>query len=352
MNRTIENNIFGYSPIGAIRFTHIPPEIKISILYLENAGGGVVGEEEVGREDMEGDEGNRDEIQLINGALILCSKDETSNLCNKKLENEKILIIEPNSDIIKNSDYYYIDYQYIVVEEISNSDNPGAQTPDTSDISGTTDSPTNDQNQDTTGDTSGDSSRLLDGGRQNGLGSPSSEPKMNYGRTNRLKFILCHEFCATCEELGSNDNDQKCETCLPDYQYNYLAYFSDEIEEKIKNICVPEDYYYDETDKVLKKCNSTTYFFLIDKNTQRKFCYKKGEDNDSPCPEEYSFFNEENNECVDCHNSDDYFFYIDIEDNKEKCLKKEANNKCPSLYPLYKEINHQCISKIDDCTYI
>ena len=39
MNRIIENNIFGYSPIGAIRFTHIPSEIKILILNSENADG-------------------------------------------------------------------------------------------------------------------------------------------------------------------------------------------------------------------------------------------------------------------------------------------------------------------------
>ena len=39
MNRIIENNIFGYSPIGKIRFTHISSEIKILILNSENADG-------------------------------------------------------------------------------------------------------------------------------------------------------------------------------------------------------------------------------------------------------------------------------------------------------------------------
>lgn len=166
-----------------------------------------------------------------------------------------MLIIEPNNELIKNSDYYYIDYQYMVVEGISNSDNGDEPTPDTSD------SPTSDDNQDTTGDTSGDSSRLLDGGRPNGLGSTSSNPKIYYGRTNRLKFKLCYEFCETCYELGTYNNNQKCETCLFDYQFNYLANFFDDLEEEIKKICVPKDYYYDETDKLLKKCDSTTYFF-------------------------------------------------------------------------------------------
>ena len=37
------------------------------------------------------------------------------------------------------------------------------------------------------------------------------------GRTNILKFKLCHNYCGTCIEFGLNNNEQRCETCKEEY---------------------------------------------------------------------------------------------------------------------------------------
>ena len=144
-------------------------------------------------------------------------------------------------EIIKTSKYYYIDYQYMAI----NFDD-------------------------------------------------DEEEEPYYGRTNRLKFKLCHDYCEKCYELGTSHKDQKCLSCLPEYQYNYL-YFSDKADEK-KKICVPKDYYYNSENDEMALCNSTNYFYI---NTN----------------------------------------------NKKICFKTEVNNLCPSSYPIYDEINHNCYSK-------
>jgi hypothetical protein len=59
-----------------------------------------------------------------------------------------------------------------------------------------------------------------------------------HGRINRLKFKLCHDYCETCYELSKSNDDQKCLSCLPEYQYDYL-YFSNRSKEN-PNLCVPE----------------------------------------------------------------------------------------------------------------
>ena len=57
-----------------------------------------------------------------------------------------------------------------------------------------------------------------------------------YGRTNKLSFKLCHDYCSECYELGNSINSQKCESCLPDYSYDYWNYFN----KTFKSNCVPE----------------------------------------------------------------------------------------------------------------
>ena len=42
-----------------------------------------------------------------------------------------------------------------------------------------------------------------------------------YERINRLIFRLCHNFCETCKELGYSNDNQKCLTCLSEYNYDY-----------------------------------------------------------------------------------------------------------------------------------
>ena len=102
----LENNIFGYSPLEAIKFTYIPEEIKMFIINLDYIEDGY-------------DEKEDDKIQ-IKEPYIFCSDNEESKLCNNDHVFEYELLIEQNKELIKNSQYYFIEYQYIVKEIISN----------------------------------------------------------------------------------------------------------------------------------------------------------------------------------------------------------------------------------------
>ena len=42
-----------------------------------------------------------------------------------------------------------------------------------------------------------------------------------YGRTIKLSFKLCHDYCNTCNEIGYDINHQKCVTCLSEYTFDY-----------------------------------------------------------------------------------------------------------------------------------
>ena len=65
-------------------------------------------------------------------------------------------------------------------------------------------------------------------------GSNYYQAKTLDGRTNILKFKLCHKYCIECKEFGLNDNDQKCINCKEDYTYDYLSYVN-----RFTNSCVP-----------------------------------------------------------------------------------------------------------------
>ena len=220
-NFTIKNNIFDFIPIKSIRFTFIPNEIKIFIHYLENG---------LRERNIEEEEEKENKI-LIQTPYILCSSSEEREFCDNNFGVEYELIFEQNKSLIKNSQYYYIDYQYIIddiyyfyiFEE--------------------------------------------------GYDLNYLEPKIYYGRTNRLKFKLCHDYCETCYELGISKDDQKCQTCLPEYQYDYL-YLSNRAEEN-PNICVPEGYYYNTNERKLYLCDSTENFFYINTTNNKKICFKK-----------------------------------------------------------------------------
>ena len=42
-----------------------------------------------------------------------------------------------------------------------------------------------------------------------------------FGRTNKLSFKLCHDYCNTCYEIGVDINHQNCVSCLEQYTYDY-----------------------------------------------------------------------------------------------------------------------------------
>ena len=119
--------------------------------------------------------------------------------------------VKQNKNLIKTSNYYYIDYQYIVKDP--------------------------------------------------------KDGEQYYGRTNRLKFKLCHDYCETCYELGTSDNDQKCLSCLSEYQYDYFYFTQKNNNNELLN-CVPEKYYNNGNN--LAQCdeeNTKHYFNLTNNKT-------------------------------------------------------------------------------------
>ena len=41
------------------------------------------------------------------------------------------------------------------------------------------------------------------------------------GKSIKMEFKLCHEYCETCQILGISIHNQYCVTCLPQYRYDY-----------------------------------------------------------------------------------------------------------------------------------
>ena len=123
-------------------------------------------------------------------------------------------LIEENENLIKTSQYYYIDYQYYVA--FINTDEYGNPPIDSTD-------------------------EEIQNGKLSRLNIKSFS-NIYRGRINRLKFKLCHEYCETCKKLGTNNNDQKCTSCLPEYQYNYFYFINSPLYNP--EVCFPENYYY------------------------------------------------------------------------------------------------------------
>ena len=107
-------------------------------------------------------------------------------------------------------------------------------------------------------------------------------PKVYYGRINRLQFKLCNDFCETCYELGISENNPKCLSCLPKYQYDYWYYFNNTL-----GNCVSEVYYYDKENNSLVLCNLVEYKFFYYIINNKKICFKK----EYECPSSFPFFN-------------------------------------------------------------
>ena len=230
-NLTIENNIFGYVPLTFVKIISFPEEIKINQVL----------------------NGNESPFDL-NNPFIGCF----TNMNNDDCSDYVYFKIEQNDKLMKTSQYYYIDYQYIVTEgqAISNEENMQA-------------------------------GRILE---FPGLTS-------YYGRTNRVKFKLCHEYCETCYELSSSNEEQKCESCLPEYQYDYF-YFSNKPEFNPEKICVPYGYYYDIEYGELEKCIPSENDYYLNKTDNKTICFKNNENN--RCPYPYEVYNETTRECFYC----------------------------------------------------
>ena len=105
-----------------------------------------------------------------------------------------------------------------------------------------------------------------------------------YGRTNKVKFKLCHDYCGSCYKIGTDINDQKCESCLEDYQYDYPKILTPN--------CVPEKYYKNSDDEIVPFTQGNPKHFT--NLTTNKTIYFK---NDLFCPDEYPFLIINTNEC-------------------------------------------------------
>ena len=108
--------------------------------------------------------------------------------------------------------------------------------------------------------------------------------KVFYGRTNTLKFKLCHPYCATCTIIGITINDQKCKSCLDEYKYDYPDI-------TLPN-CVPKGYF-KESQNNIKECNYNNSNFYFDISNNKSICFK----NTFLCPDDYPFLIISTHEC-------------------------------------------------------
>ena len=262
-NTKIENNIFNYVPMNIIKLVSIPEEL---LIYK------CPGYDE-------------EKIKLENNGYIFSNSN---------------YLLKQNLNLIKTSQYYFIDYQYMVEEynsEIYNSQD-----------------------------------------YEDTLDEYLAQSNVYYGRINRLQFKLCHEYCETCNELGISDNDQKCSSCLSMYQYDYWYFYNNTQEN-----CVPEGYYNDIENNSLIQCdpNKDKYYHNITDN--KKICFK----NDFDCPSSYPYLNETTNECFN-NDSDNEIIskissssYENTNENEAKSESSKLNNENISETNIDKENYHQ-----------
>ena len=195
-----------------------------------------------------------DQIKLISipEELIFLNKTDNSPIINNDNINVNHILIQ-NDSIIKNNSYYYLDYQFMVKE-------PDYKTLYSSYLNCSV----------------GDSINL----------SAYYVPKILYGRTNTLKFKLCHKYCKTCRKIGISDNNQKCLSCLD--EYSYFSFYNPSSE------CIPHGYYYDEKSKELVECISGNSKFYVNITTNKSICFNINND----CPTNYENYNQAKGECM------------------------------------------------------
>ena len=214
---------------------------------------------------------------------------------NTKLTNNETLninyIFKQNKNIIKTYEYYNLSYQFIIQEANYEKFNSFAY--ENIDIPSTL--------------------------------PYSEDDQINFfisnkffGRTNILQFKLCHKFCETCSEIGININDQKCESCLPDYQYDYQ-------EISFPN-CVPEGHYKNSENKIVSFLEGYPKFF-INITSGKKIYF----DDNLDCLDEYPFLMS-NNECKDFCSYED-LFYQNCSIEKPNDLLYEKLKELIQTYP-------------------
>ena len=144
-------------------------------------------------------------------------------------------------------------------------------------------------------------------------------PKVFYGRENKLSFKLCHDYCETCYSLGMTNDDQYCQTCLPDYTYDYLTY-----KNNFTGNCVPYGEMYDFERHKLLKCQDVAHKYYFNTSREnKKYCFKY----DYECPDIYHYLNTSSNECLD------YTPPTTIIKNIPTTLPKQVPSTLPKIIP-------------------
>ena len=208
------------------------------------------------------------------------NKDETKLIHNNDFFGPEHFLAQ-NLGLNKENKYYFLDYQYIIQE------------PDYDTFYNT------------------DNQNVINNDDSYNYES-SFHRKIFYGRTNRLKFKLCYEYCESCEEFGHLINKQKCLTCLENYKYDYWYYLN-----KPNSNCIPEDKFYDdEGSKDVIDCDNTFKYFYPEGD--KKICFK----NNLECPDDFPYFNSSSNECENIRNPPSTI----SEENQSTSKIKESTN--------------------------
>ena len=212
--RTIDNNIFDYSPIEEVKLVSIPNEI---IFYREGSN-----------------------THLTNGERIGSNN-----------------VLKQDKDIIKYDRNYTLDYQFMALGKENYSSLYNSAYDKENWI----------KNPDCTNCNSyNESIRYIQ--------------KTYFGRTNRLTFRLCHDYCETCKELGIYNNKQKCISCLPQYKYDYYSYFN-----IFNQNCVPEGYFLDSNNNLVECTPENSKFYYNKTDNNKRICFDK----EKECPDTYSY---------------------------------------------------------------
>ena len=177
------------------------------------------------------------------------SPDETTKLINGSELNKEHKLYQKN-DIIKTDALYTLEYQFIVEELESYTDY----------IIGEINEPSDDS-------------------------SSTFQRTKFYGKTNTVKFKLCHDYCASCNEYSISNDDQKCMSCLENYTYDYFNEYPSN--------CIPKGYFNDKEEGKLEECTESNSKFYFDETRNKKICFK----NTYPCPTNYRYYNSSTREC-------------------------------------------------------
>ena len=236
----------------------------------------------------------KDKIKLISipDEIIIYNK----NNIELKLSNDSILykdnIIKQNKELSKTDRYYILEYQFIIQEPEYDIFNKY---------------PINIINISITDESFEDQNNFFN-------------RNIFYGRINSLKFKLCYEFCASCNILGNSINDQKCTSCLDDYQYDYPKI-------SLPN-CVPKKYY-KKTENEILECNRDNSKFYFDIKKNKTICFK----NDLLCPSDYPFLINSTYECKESCTYDELYSKDCIISAINEIIYKELKEDVIKTYP-------------------